>query len=115
MEEIERAYRRPLPSPDSTFVRFVYGWHRASWWAIAGFLVIWFAGVTLITGAAAIDVFGHLGWGYHLKDLLGCLFMLVLGSLMAAFFLLIHKLIREYTLDRYGPDPFEKRHDKNVS
>ena len=112
MEEIERAYRRPLPGPsDSPWVRFVYWNHRAMKRYIKVFMVFWFGVVGLITGSAAIDVFGHMGWGYRLNDVLGGLLMMVLGVPAWFFFTLVQDVVSAWTRRVYGPDPSEFRQD----
>jgi hypothetical protein len=115
MEEIERAYRRPLPGPsDSAWVRFVYWNQRATRRHLKVFLILWYVVLGVITSCAAIDVFGHMGWGYRLKDFLGCLLMMVLGIPMWLFFTLIQDIVGAWTRRVYGPDPSEHREDDKV-
>jgi hypothetical protein len=115
IEEIERAYRRPLPGPsDSAWVRFVYRNQRRTQRHLKLFMVFWFGALGLITCSAAIDVFGHMGWGYHLKDVLGGLLMMGLGLPAWGFFVLIQDIVSEWTKRVYGPDPSEHRQDEKV-
>ena len=114
-EEIERAYRRPLPGrSDSLWVRFVYSNQRTNRRHLTGFLALWFGVLGLFTASAAIDVFGRLGWGFQLKDVLGGLLMIALGFLFWGFSALIQDVLSALTRRVYGPDPSEHRQDDKV-
>jgi hypothetical protein len=110
-EEIERAWRRPQSTPkvpsDPPSVRFVYRWQRAIWRSMKVFMVVWYVGLGLMTAAAAVDVFGHMGWGYHAKDIGSDLLMMALGVPLWGFLSLIRTIVSAWTRAQYGPDSFE--------
>ncbi len=116
MEEIERAYSRPLPGPsESLWVRFSYWNQRRIRRNLKVFMGLWFTVLGVLTGSAAIDVFGHMGWGYHLKDVQIGLLMMVLGIPAWAFFAVVQDIVGAWTRRFYGPDPSEPRWDDNAS
>lgn len=112
MDDIERAWLRPksvaVAKYEPAHVRFVYRWQRTNWKFMKIFAVFWFICVGLMTAFALTDVVGHLGWGYHSKDVFGGLLMIVAGSLAIPFFLLIRAIVSGLTRTIYGPEPAAK-------
>ena len=110
--DLERAWVRQRPRPTSArglaYVRFVYGLQRVNWRFAKVFMVLWLLGVGAITLSAAADVVGHLGWGYHPRDVLGGMLMMAFGCTAIPFFVLVHALVTEATRAIYGPEPAPK-------
>ena len=116
MEQIDGWYRGSRPDPsDSPWGRFVYRSQRRTWLSLKVFIALWYAVITLITTSAAIDVFGHMGWGYHLNDVWDGLLMMVLGVLVFAFLTLVQRVVSGAAGRIYGPDQSEKHGKSKVS
>jgi len=115
-EDIERAYRRPLPGPSkSPWVRFAYSNQRKTRRSMKVFMAFWLGILGLFCICAALDVFGHLGWGYQLKDVYSALLLMIFGLLFWGLFALIQEVVSGITKRAYGPDPSEHRQDDKVS
>lgn len=105
IEEIDRAYQRPLPAySDTSYVRGIWRNHRSTRKGIKRVAIILAVFASAFLGVATIDVVFHLGWGFRPKDLLGGLAFLALVFPITLLQYIILDLIGFLLRRQHGPE-----------
>ena len=79
--------------------------HRRNMRMLRWFMILWLTGFAALTGAAAIDVVAHVGWGYEAKDIWDGLLMIVFGCAFWVFATIINHVVLGISRRLYGPEP----------
>lgn len=79
--------------------------HRRNMRMLRWFMILWLIGFAALTGAAAIDVIAHVGWGYEAKDIWDGLLMIVFGCAFWVFATIINHVVLGISRRLYGPEP----------
>ena len=84
---------------------YVHRLHRRNRRFLRWFLIIWFAGLSLLTGVAALDIAANMGWGHDIKDVWGGLGLMAFGWVLWLFARVIMSATLGMSRRIYGPDP----------